>query len=1036
MPPGRGKGSASHARGVPSRGEQRSSSNAASDLTGLSINATLPTLSSQPAPRRAVRAMVSPLPPPGQRQGSASSTQKPGSREHVVAAASGSLPTSARGASKQQQQQQHPKTDRQRPRKEEEGQKPVPKIEGPGGKVQAGIATHSRADNLQTGVESEDAFSSGQTISDRAMTWLHSLQLQSSAASKASAALAGQWEWLDDSEQWQPFHPSDVKVLEEALKDGKSRLRTKDLTFNHGDFLYMYDFAAMTQVNCEFGTVRRIRPVSDKNKAKSAKNAQTIVWDKRMSHPSLLISDGGRTVSGEKEDWHFTDNTRAAFSQQVIQAGEMEIVLAYLGGLTTFLCAGVCLADSEDLRKSDGKTLLNMWPKVNDSTHKGCHLYSFYYSAYSQDGSGWESLYTDFADKPEWEEGDQLVLKLSAAPSTMEAYIRPQGKVEAEKRLGQITEGLEGKLRIVALLGGQDQKLRLGAEVPIVRLTRAAALGMRVPSEVLPPWITRTRSKAMRVIPDTAMRGISFKQLKALADTVHSALQEHEVMDTSPYSAHRGERILWPTASMYHICEHFVLPMTKAASCSFAELVASEPQPPQWMVSHAWSTRFACTVQMLSLHSKSRCRGDASSVTYWICTMANNQHDLSELAESNLLDTPFARVLMNKDCVGTAVLCDQAVTPLKRVWCVFEVKVSQTLRSHSVGAKDRHYLDVISTTTAEEESEPTQAAEGGTESSPAVTAAMLQDALQGNFHEVADKPGLHFPLKVALAGTQVDISKAQATVVEDRNAILNYVAVHEALKTSAPPVRHPEYDSLNTFVHSIFASAELYRLAAEKPDGCLESMERLLNLRADPNKYVRGGNTTLFAVVGADPVARAAGVETEDEVVESMLKLLLQARADPNSVNEKVQTVFDCSDSLAQPSKALLLAHGAKPFEDVAELHEESVNASLEEILLRGFPSEGEAFGGSGGGGDAAKLLGNADRCFEEAATLVKRYPSATCWLETLATRQDRLRRRPAALKKVLEQYGCTNEINAAAIDRGSLVSLRLTFREHEEVVE
>ena len=31
-------------------------------------------------------------------------------------------------------------------------------------------------------------------------------------------------------------------------------------------------------------------------------------------------------MSGEKEDWHFTDNTRAAYSKEVMEAGEMEIV--------------------------------------------------------------------------------------------------------------------------------------------------------------------------------------------------------------------------------------------------------------------------------------------------------------------------------------------------------------------------------------------------------------------------------------------------------------------------------------------------------------------------------------------------------------------------------------------------------------------------------------------------------------------------------------------------------------------------------------
>ena len=47
-------------------------------------------------------------------------------------------------------------------------------------------------------------------------------------------------------------------------------------------------------------------------------------------------------------------------------------------------------------------------------------------------------------------------------------------------------------------------------------------------------------------------------------------------------------------------------------------------------------------------------------------------------------------------------------------------------------------------------------------------------------------------------------------------------------------------------------------------------------------------------------MAQAAGVALDDTVVEPMLKMLLNARADANSVNEETRTVLDCSDSASQ----------------------------------------------------------------------------------------------------------------------------------------
>jgi len=325
---------------------------------------------------------------------------------------------------------------------------------------------------------------------------------------------------------------------------------------------------------------------------------------------------------------------------------------------------------------------------------------------------------------------------------------------------------------------------------------------------------------------------------------------------------------------------------------------------------------------------------------YWCCTMANNQHDLAELKDGDILQSPFARVLTSQECVGTVLLCDAAVTPMRRVWCVFEVHLTEALRSRRICKKDGHLLDVAASVSVEQ-CRTTCSGLKPAEMSTVGDPALLQDASNGHWQECSSAQGLYFPLEVARVGTQVDIAKATASVESDRNAILNYVATGAA-KRSPPPTVHTQYDGLNAFIHGIFASAELYRLACERPTGCVEQARRLLQLRGDPNKFVRAGNTALFAAVGADPAVPNNLGSIGDGI--SLLELLLDSRADPNIVNSKGLTVIDCAHHLSRDAVDLLHRYRAKPIEEVAAVHEELINQELEKVLNKGFASESLAF--------------------------------------------------------------------------------------------
>ena len=130
-------------------------------------------------------------------------------------------------------------------------------------------------------------------------------------------------------------------------------------------------------------------------------------------------------------------------------------------------------------------------------------------------------------------------------------------------------------------------------------------------------------------IADTAKRAITNQQLNQASDFVNGVLTKVEIVETSERSPLRGKRLTPDNVSMYSVHDYFVFPITLPHLCSFVELVSTaEEQPPEWFVSHAWSTPFSQTVSMLNHHVKSR---DLPPTTaYWICTFANNQHDLGQ----------------------------------------------------------------------------------------------------------------------------------------------------------------------------------------------------------------------------------------------------------------------------------------------------------------------------------------------------------------------------------------------------------------------
>jgi hypothetical protein len=248
-------------------------------------------------------------------------------------------------------------------------------------------------------------------------------------------------------------------------------------------------------------------------------------------------------------------------------------------------------------------------------------------------------------------------------------------------------------------------------------------------------------------IVDTAMRSVTLEQLLELQDFIQKTLRKHDLVDPPSASSsslengkQQGKSVTWEDLTMYQLRDHFILPLTSQHRCSFVEAVAKskEGAAPMWMISHWWGTPFPFTVRMLQLQSRSRHLHATSSVSYWCCAFANNQHEHSELDETDVLRSPFARAMLSQSCMGTVLLCDTEVTPLLRTWCVFEAHVTQLLRCGTLQHytdKKRYFLDILAPVVYKDPEDNEQ---------DKVTITMLQDAIGGSWNEVTDTEGVFF----------------------------------------------------------------------------------------------------------------------------------------------------------------------------------------------------------------------------------------------------------------------------------------------------
>lgn len=134
--------------------------------------------------------------------------------------------------------------------------------------------------------------------------------------------------------------------------------------------------------------------------------------------------------------------------------------------------------------------------------------------------------------------------------------------------------------------------------------------------------------------------------------------------------------------NMHFVVANIVEPLTEKQQTSFVSLLRGKPV--SYFVSHSWATPFQHFVQCLQRHTAFTGAIDAA---YWICSFANNQWAIAQEIGTDVLDSAFAKVLRS-GVLGVVMVLDQQVQPLTRVWCLFELFLSNKTFLQVVFATD------------------------------------------------------------------------------------------------------------------------------------------------------------------------------------------------------------------------------------------------------------------------------------------------------------------------------------------------------------
>ena len=259
-------------------------------------------------------------------------------------------------------------------------------------------------------------------------------------------------------------------------------------------------------------------------------------------------------------------------------------------------------------------------------------------------------------------------------------------------------------------------------------------------------------------------------------------------------------------ANLYAMDTFVVTPMSQPGKCdardqdsanvvpdandkmSFSEVVNPHGLIVHCFVSHFWGHLFSQTVAALRPWAEMNCERigaeSSKSMVYWICLFALNQHAIADEVGENPMQGPFNAALAQAEG-GAVMVLDEEINPFKRIWCLFEISRLKALNQPFELICEMGSL-----------SKPESLAVQHTD--PTAAARLLQATCEALW--------------------QVSALKAKASVIEDRNSILEEIADPGLLKlfkmcisratasVEFPPEMFSEFDQ---FSQALLSSALL-----------------------------------------------------------------------------------------------------------------------------------------------------------------------------------------------------------------------------------
>lgn len=317
------------------------------------------------------------------------------------------------------------------------------------------------------------------------------------------------------------------------------------------------------------------------------------------------------------------------------------------------------------------------------------------------------------------------------------------------------------------------------------------------------------------LIPDAAERAISLVQLDAVVAHVSRRFAgggAWNVKRLRPGGELCEEETCDATSvTMYDVNAHVIRPATAARLCSFVELVASSPQPPDFYCVHFWGEPIIDVQASLRAHAADRRlqvettkAGEpnplfigARSPRYWVSAFALNQHQLGEEVIDGARRTSFLRAMTHASTRGVVAVVDSRAAAFSRIWCCFELhQAVTTVESPS------YVYDVYTA------SQPQQTAErsaAGTRHAPGDErqAVGITDGLAAADADADDKFGreLQFPLNLLESGLTCECARGEASFAKDKANILAAIGYRNA--------------EMDCTVHGLLAAAALRRALEE-----------------------------------------------------------------------------------------------------------------------------------------------------------------------------------------------------------------------------